>query len=169
MLNLKKIFKSYLKKKISDAAFADLLKIKESHSKGSDIVYDKFEAQSYINSNLLKIDEKFLLFKLRTRMTPVKSNFKSMFVDINCMLCGSGVPQSDLHLLECSKIIENCSVLNDDLETEYLDIFADLAHQVQATRIYKAIFETKEKLEQEGWHTMQEEIIDQCSLGVHWP
>ena len=105
----------------------------------------KFEAQSYINYNLLKIDQKCLLFKLRTSMTPVKSNFKSMFDDINCMLCGLGVPQSDLHLLESPKIIENCSKLNDDFETEYLDISADLEHQVQATQIYAAIIETKKK------------------------
>ena len=36
--NMTKIkFKSYLNKKVSDAAFNDLLKIKDSHSKGSDI------------------------------------------------------------------------------------------------------------------------------------
>ena len=81
-------------------------------------------------------------------MTPVKSNFKNMFVDINCRLCGSNVPQSNLHLLECTKIIENCPILNEDNETEYLDIFSELEHQVRATKVFSAIFETKEKLEQ---------------------
>ena len=147
--NMTKIqFKLYLKKIVSDAAFSDLLKIKDSHSKGSDIVYSKFELQPYLKSNLLNSNEKFLLFKLRSRMTPVKSNFKSMFVDINCMLCGSDVPQSDLHLLECSKIIENCPTLNEDNETEYLDIFSNLEQQIRATKVYSAIFETKEKLEE---------------------
>ena len=106
-----------------------------------------FEAQPYMKSNLLNLNEKSLLFKLRTRMTPVKSNFKSMFVDINCELCGLEIPQSDLHLLECSKLIEKCRVLNVDSETEYMDIFTDLNHQIRATRVYAAIFDTKEKLE----------------------
>ena len=37
-------FKSYVKKKVLAAAFIDLLAIKAEHSKGSQIVYNEFNA-----------------------------------------------------------------------------------------------------------------------------
>ena len=79
-------------------------------------------------------------------MTEVKANFSSMFDYINCNNCDMNVPESDSHLLECSKIIENCSSLYEDHETEYLDIFGDIESQVGATKLYMKIFEAKEKL-----------------------
>ena len=140
-------FKSYIKEKVQAAAFSDLLSIKEGHSKGSNILYNKFERQSYLISNVLTNDEKCLLFKLRTNMTQVKENFRSMYDNSNCNICEMNIPQTDSHLLECIKMIEVCADLYEDYETEYLDIFEDLDNQVRATKLFMKIFKAKEKLE----------------------
>ena len=85
----KEQFKIYLnlKKKINQAAFKTLLNKQEGHSKVNHIDFLNFEAQKYMKSYLFKTDEKQLLFKLRTRMTNKKSNFKSMHEKVDCNLC----------------------------------------------------------------------------------
>ena len=40
-----------------------------------------------------------------------------------------------------------CPALDDDYETEYLDVFTDIKNQVRATKLFAKIFEAKEKLD----------------------
>ena len=68
-------FKKYLKEKISNAALKYLENIRLSHSKGSNLRYNKLKCQQYLKSFKLHTTEKFLLFKLRTQMTDVRSTF----------------------------------------------------------------------------------------------
>ena len=138
-------FKNFIKEKVLLAAFSELMTIKEGHSKGSNIEYNKFETQQYLKTNKLNYEEKCLLFKLRSRMTKVKANFSSMYEDINCKKCQMNTPESDAHLLDCSKIIENCPTLFNNFETEYLDIFGDIEKQVCATKLYMKVFKVMEK------------------------
>ena len=92
--------------------------------------------------------EKQMLFKLRTRMTNVKTNFKSMYQNLNCNLCTDNEIQSDNHLLQCSTLIEKCFQLSNDISSEYEDIFScDVAEQLRITKLYSAVFSTKEELE----------------------
>ena len=68
-------FKNLLKKLITEKAFSDLLKAKETHSKMESVVYSKVEVQPYLRSNSgLTSDEKQLLINLRTRMTTMRKN-----------------------------------------------------------------------------------------------
>ena len=80
-------------------------------------------------------------------MTPVKENFNSMYNNTDCGNCQTNVPESDSHLLECDKIIENCKSLQEDYETEYTDIFGTIEDQVRATKLYDDIFQVKKKLD----------------------
>ena len=90
LIKKKEQFKLYLKKKIYLAAFKELNTKKESHSKVSHINHINFEAQTYLKSYKFKTEEKQLLFRLRTRMTNVKCNFKTMHDNIQCNLCDKG-------------------------------------------------------------------------------
>jgi hypothetical protein len=149
MKNMKKsCFKTHLKQKISEAAFTDLLKIKDTHSKGKEIKYTKFELQDYMKNNHFTTEEKLFLFSLRSRTTNSRANFRSMHENTMCNLCEANVDQTDFHLIDCSKIIQNCQQLHNDVETEYEDLFAHSEKQLKATRLYMGIFEAKEKLEQ---------------------
>ena len=142
-------FKQCLKIKLASAAFKYLNMLKEGHNKGDNLLYKKLECQKYLLSNELNLNEKSLLFKLRTRMTNVRSNFSSKYENINCNICGGQEPQTDYHLLECPKIIHLCSKLDNDNETEYQDIFDNIDSQVRAVKLFESVFKTKEKLEDE--------------------
>ena len=116
--------------------------------KGSKLLYEKLKCQSYLLSNELNMTEKSLLFKLRTQTTEVRANFSSKYVDTTCNLCLLSEVQTDSHLLECPKIIDLCTKLNDDTITEYEDIFEDDESQVRVVKLYEEIFRMKEKLEE---------------------
>ena len=81
-------------------------------------------------------------------MTNVKSNFSSMYTDVNCEMCDENVPQTDSHLLDCIKILNMCQELRDDNTIEYEDIYGSIEVQMKAVNIYKAIFKIKEKIEE---------------------
>ena len=141
-------FKKCLKRNLLRAAFQYLNKLRLGHSKGKNLIYGKLECQQYLLSNELNITEKLLLFKLRTQMTDVRANFSSKYENINCNLCDLQEPQTDWHLLECPKIVQLCSKLNNDNQTEYQDLLENLDSQMRAIKIFEAIFKTKEKIEE---------------------
>ena len=83
-------------------------------------------------------------------MTEVKENFSSMYQDLNCNLCNDDVIQSDNHLLQCSKIIEECSELIRNNVLAHKQIFSnDVNKQLSITKLYSKVFKTKTLLEQE--------------------
>ena len=94
-------FRKIVKESIMKKAFEYLNCKKESHSKMKNINYDNLKMQTYLKSdNTLSNDKKFLLFKLRTRMTKLKMNFKNMYVDQICPLCWLH-EDSQSHIMEC--------------------------------------------------------------------
>ena len=93
-------FKIHLKNKVQEAAFQYLLQIQQSHSKVKNIIYEKLQIQKYLLDVKFTTKEKQLLFKLRTRMTNVKLNFKSKHQNLTCNLCKDNILQSDNHLLQ---------------------------------------------------------------------
>ena len=91
--------------------------------------------------------EKQFLFKLRTRMTNVKMNFKLQYQNLLCDLCEKDLPQSDYHLLGCENMINECSQLKNNNISEYEDIFGTVSEQLAITHLFIKVFETKDKLE----------------------
>ena len=106
----KKKFKKLVKKKINDKAFCYLQSIKNSHSKVKDLKYSENKMQSYIMARNLTIEQKQLLFQLRTNMVDVKENFKGQYLDTKCVL-GCNEDESQFHLLHCTMIIQHCTQL----------------------------------------------------------
>ena len=66
---------------INEKALAYLHELQKSHTKVSDIKYNKLCTQSYLNSPLFSDIEARLLFKIRTGLIECKSNFKHMYKD----------------------------------------------------------------------------------------
>ena len=147
-LTKKQNFKNTLKQKIIEASYIYLEKMKETHSKVKDISHKNLKIQPYFTSLNLSYKEKQILFRLKTRMTNVKSNFKTMHPDISCNFCDKNVSQTDAHLLDCLYFINICPQLKENNVVEYEDIFMDIKVQVQVTKIYKHIFEIKSELEE---------------------
>ena len=95
-----------MKSKIREFAFSDLMSNieKNEHSKLRNIKYYVLKMQPYLKSNLVNTTQAKQLFRFRTRMSNVKSNFKSMYSKIGllCPLPGCLEIEDDKHLLNCN-------------------------------------------------------------------
>ena len=94
----KEPFKKAVKKCIQSAAFDYLMDLKERHSKMTNIQYSELKKQEYLKSSLVPSHKAKSLFKFRTRMNRVRSNFKQSYGDLSCPLCLVAEDRDD-HLL----------------------------------------------------------------------
>ena len=141
----KKKFKSYIKEKIEKVAYNYLNDLKEKHSKVKHIQYRKLEIQKYMHYSKFTLNDIKLLFKLRTRMTQVKRNFKSAYSSLTCNLCQKE-EEDQVHLLSCPNILSECIELRDDTEVEYEDLFSDVKKQLKAVKLFDKVFKARDKL-----------------------
>ena len=113
-------FKDILDKRIIKQAFQDLENMKEAHSKVMNVKYKKFEMQKYLKACNLKIkqEEAQEIFRLRSRVSNVKMNFKANYDTFKCEACDEDEEESQKHIL-------NCAILNEKHENvlEYEEIF----------------------------------------------
>ena len=93
----------------------------------------------YLKINLLNTEEKQLLFMMRCRMNQVKSNFKNQFKNnLNCLLCESGIPETESHLFQCPGILDDIG--NNILNIQHSDIYGVLDQQIKAIQVFKKVF-----------------------------
>ena len=114
-----------------------LLSQKRKHTK-LDFLKNTYRLDPYLASNSITTEEKQTLFKLRTRMVEVKTNFKSHYgQDLTCKFCSEDDTQS--HLLSCKELVANL----DTSEVTYSDIYKDLNKQEEIARIYTLILKAR--------------------------
>ena len=93
--------------------------------------------KDYLKTNRLNLVEKQLLFNLRTRMIPVKINYRNKHgEDLLCSLCQTHAEESQEHLLVCPGILEQSE---RNYEVNYLDIFGSLDDQVRAVKYWNKV------------------------------
>ena len=133
-------FKTIVRKQIRLKALAYLQQCQLSHSKSRQVTYKKLEMEEYLKpANNLTIQEKQFIFKARTNMLNVKSNFKIGQSDLNCRK-GCAVPEDQQHILHCKAISDDClSSLNTP---QYGDLFGD---EVSKISIVARILMTRSK------------------------
>ena len=112
-------FKRFLKRKTQEFAFAFLIELKEKHSKLSGLSYAKLSMQKYLKDENITVAEAQTLFKFRTRSAIFKSNMRSQYSDLSCMMCSLD-EDSQPHSF-------NCKTLKKDIliDGKYEDIFAE--------------------------------------------
>ena len=146
----KKEFKLYIKKKTRQLALIDLEIIKNTHSKVKDIKYRKLETQSYIKNGGFNTEEIQFLYRLRTRMMDVKQNFKNMYDNNLCRLCQND-EETQQHLLECEKLLQNCPPLYNDMLVKYEDIFSsNVKKQLRATKLFQSVWKVWDNMANEN-------------------
>ena len=119
---------------------------KQSHSKMCDTEYKQLETQTYLKSNSgLTNEEKQILIKFWLRMASLRKNYPNQYQDLRCQLC---LLEDDdqIHLFSCSKILDRCEALANNMEIEFEDIFGSLSKQTQAVRLLVKIWDTREAL-----------------------
>ena len=110
-----------------------LMSLKVKHSKLF-LLSNDYKLEKYLSSEKLSTAEKQTLFKLKTRMVEVKSNFKTKHDEqVTCSFC----PEEDTqpHLLSCKEV----TVGIDTSNVEYDDIFKDINKQEAIAKVYNKI------------------------------
>ena len=103
------MLKNILEKKITEKAFEDLNKQKENHSKVKNIEHKHLEMQKYLKACNVKItqEEAQEIFKLRSRVSDVKMNFKGKYESLECEACQENEEESQQHVINCKILNEN--------------------------------------------------------------
>ena len=80
-----------------------LVNLRSKHSKSEHLLIET-GLKEYLRSNEITLDEKKLLFAMKTRTVNVKTNFRNSYSNLTCRLCANpGEEESELHLMRCEK------------------------------------------------------------------
>ena len=133
--SFKKIFNQQIRIK-SDQFLSDL---RSNHTKTKYLYSYKF--QNYLSCSELSVEEKKLLFKLRTRTIRTKNNYKNLYkFDLTCSLCNDpNSEETDDHLLLCPVVIATLGTSEEFQTVEHKDIFGQLKNQVKVTKVYSEV------------------------------
>ena len=139
--------KHILDKKIRQNAFEDLNNQKKNHSKVMHLEHKNFEMQKYLKQCNIKItqEEAQEIFKLRSRVSNVKINYKGKYDTYECEACKHIKPEE-----ESQKHVINCKILNEDKDKvpEYEEIFYGNTHmKLKIAKHFLENIKTREKLE----------------------
>ena len=113
----KSSFQALVKTSINDYAFKNLEKLKLSHSKVEKVRHRTLQMRTYLSPNQIKAtkEEKQLIFKLRCRVTDLKTNMKGIYENTECPLCKiEGCEDSQEHILQNCSILENITKEKSD-------------------------------------------------------
>ena len=131
-------FRKIVNSQIRELAKEYLINLKKKHSK-LDGISDCFRIEKYLTSSSISTEEKQTLFKFRTRMVEVKSNFKYQFSqDLNCYFCSN--EDTQLHTLSCKEITEGI----DTSGVKYSHIFSHLlSEQEKVAKVLNKIMKQR--------------------------
>ena len=133
---------------IKEKSFKDLEKKKESHSKVMKIKYERLEMQKYLKPNEAKInlEEAQVIFKMRSRMTEVKANFKGKYENFECNACSTKEYESQQHIIECKEI--NRRKIRNNKPPDYKELFSrNVIKQRMIARYFLENMKIKKELE----------------------
>ena len=136
-------FKSIVKEKLQFKVMAYLISMQNKHTKSERLSYDG-NMKEYLKDENLSVSEKKFLFKLRSKMLRIKSNFSSAFKNnLSCLLClDKESIEDENHLVNCLFIARK---LNLNQEVKYEDAFLDISRQHEAVKVFKKIMEIHQK------------------------
>ena len=140
--------KKIVKEKVHNAAFQYLKSLQQSHSKMSNVKYEKFDISQYLCSPLFNRDSRCLLLALRTRtVRGIKCDFPGLYKDKMCPL-GCGDLDTIQNILSC-KILRQYHTSENIVsgEINFEDIFShDVSKQKQVTNLYENLLQIRNNL-----------------------
>ena len=136
-------FKKIVKEQIQHKVMAYLIGLQNSHKK-SQSLHLEAKMQEYLVSSEISLRDKKLLFKLRSKMLNVKSNFKNLHTNLHCSLClDKESEENEVHLLSCP-FIKN-KIGNELEDVNFGDIFLGINKQVKAVKAFRKVMEIYKK------------------------
>ena len=122
----KDAFKSIVKKQIRSLTMQYLVTLRSKHSKSEHLMIEN-GLKEYLKNSEITLEEKKLLFTMKTRTVNVKTNFRNSYSNLTCRLCEKpGEEESELHLMRCEKIIYESDIKNLRENISYMDIHGSI-------------------------------------------
>ena len=137
-------FKGILNRATQYKSLQELNKRKINHSKGKELNYGYLEMQKYLKPSHIKIqkEDAITIFKLRTRMTNVKANFRGNYENLECKLCDDHEDETQQHILKCKK---NWS----ENAPEYEEIFGkNVKYQIEIAKLFNKNIKIRDEIMQ---------------------
>ena len=78
-------------------------------------------------------------------MIDVKANVKGQYLDTRCVF-GCIEEESQVHLLNCTAIIQHCTELYNDQIVEYEDMYGSTEKQILFVKLYQNILKSRTEL-----------------------
>ena len=138
----KKDFKKMVTNRIEKKAMKVLEEKKANHSKVKTLKLENRGMQKYLKNSRMKItiEERQLIFKIRSEVTNVKMNFKGMYENFKCEVCNEE-DENQEHILKC-KLLNKEEIENID----YSKIKnGNVIEMVKIARQFKKNLECREK------------------------
>ena len=134
-----------IKDKVHKAAFRYLKNEQSQHSKVRDIVYTKYEIQSYLKSGTFSNKEAEIITALRSKtLRGIKTNFHTQYSDnLDCNLCGLFLDTQE-HCMVCPKILNNIDIQKEHIKYEH--IFGTIEEQKEVAILYLQLVNCREEL-----------------------
>ena len=143
----KDLYKKWVKTKVRNAAFKEYLTLKEdSRKKLNNLHYEELIIQPYLASSQFSLDEKQLLYSLRSKCYPAKMNFKKLNKgNLGCrFLCDSEETQN--HIFDdCGPIrarIRNSFPVHVNLN----NIFGSIQDQIEVIKYLSEIDNVRKQM-----------------------
>ena len=143
-------FKSLVDKKVNNFVFLHLKSVASKHSKSTKILEEAenantFKRKGYLQDNIFSKCDQQLLFKLRTKMLDLKTNFGELYQNnLMCRTCRKvGSVENEDHLLNCEALISENKNIG---EVKFNFVYKNLEKQKRALEVFKAVLRKREVL-----------------------
>ena len=98
--------------------------------------------QRYLKPSHIKTrkEDAITIFKLRTRMTDVKANFRGRYENVECQICDEKEEETQQHIFTCKN---NCKENIPDYEKIFEK---DVKYQIEIAKIFERNIKIRDKL-----------------------
>ena len=144
----KSALKRILNKAILNMSLTRLNEIKANHSKVQKLGHEKLKMQNYLKANNHKMsqNESETIFKMRSRVSNVKTNYRGRFENFECSLCNEDM-ETQQHIIEC-KSIRNVKKTEHE-NVNYENLYGEnVKQQLKIAKLFIENMNIKSKLEQ---------------------
>jgi hypothetical protein len=156
-------YKKHIKLLINKAVFQHYITLKEGHNKLDELSYTELKMQSYLSTKALNNEEKELLFNLRSKCHSAKNNFRKMNRNnINCVLECPSIEDQRHVFLHCRPVLK---LVNHNSISSYEDIFDTLQKQVNITKLFFQIEQTRNHIKKKHLLPGGGNCQDPCTFG----
>ena len=118
-------WKKIVQKAMRTKAFDDLIEKQTNYLKGEDLSYGKLEIRTYLLSKNINTSQKNLIFKIRTNMINVKSNYSHSYIEFSCPCCKIEEDTQEHMLTTCQSITSKLT------QKEYRAIFSQNENEIE--------------------------------------